>query len=287
MPTVLLLPDSALLVPGAGGALADPLGEARSAALRVLRAVPRRGTVLVIAPGRTVRVLSGPFGDGLAAAGIDGTAVRRGPEPVDDGRPEEGTVVRTAVPGVGAAAALALLRLTGHEPDRTATVLEVAPAGVPGLPDQGSAIVDPGDVPAPSDRGSAIVDPGGAAEQSVPDTSGLPSDLPSDLRLVVVVGSLSARHGPDAPLPDDPAAIAADVALLTALAAGPRALAEVLRDLRLPESDRLAITGGRPWRAALSLLAEDGVLPDTDAELLWSGAPGGAQHAVARWRIGA
>lgn len=283
MPTVLLLPDSALLVPGAGGALADPLGEARSAALRVLRAVPRRGTVLVIAPGRTVRVLSGPFGDGLAAAGIDGTAVRGGPEPVDDGRPEEGTVVRTAVPGVGAAAALALLRLTGHEPDRTATVLEVAPAGVPAPSDPGSAIVDPGEVPAPSDRGSAIVDPGGAAEQSVLDTSGLPSDL----RLVVVVGSLSARHGPDAPLPDDPAAIAADVALLTALAAGPRALAEVLRDLRLPESDRLAITGGRPWRAALSLLAEDGVLPDTDAELLWSGAPGGAQHAVARWRIGA
>ncbi|WP_263119369.1 hypothetical protein [Cellulomonas sp. RIT-PI-Y] len=267
MPTVLLLPDSALLVPGASGALADPLGEARSAALQVLQQVPRHGTALVIAPGRRARVLSGPFGDGLAAAGIGGTAVRRRPEPVDDGRPEEGTVVRAAVPGVGAAAALALLRLTGHEPDRTATVLEVAPGGVP----------------APPDPDSAIVDPGGAAEQPEPDVPGLPSDP----RLVVVVGSLSARHGPDAPLPDDPAAIAVDVALLTALAAGPRALAEVLRDLRLPESDRLAITGGRPWRAALSLLARDGALPDADAELLWSGAPGGAQHAVARWRIAA
>lgn len=283
MPTVLLLPDSALLVPGASGALADPLGEARSAALQVLQQVPRHGTALVIAPGRRARVLSGPFGDGLAAAGIGGTAVRRRPEPVDDGRPEEGTVVRAAVPGVGAAAALALLRLTGHEPDRTATVLEVAPAGVPAPPDPDSALGDPAEALAPPDPGSAVVDPGGVAEEPGPDAPGLPSDP----RLVVVVGSLSARHGPDAPLPDDPAAIAADVALLTALAAGPRALAEVLRDLRLPESDRLAITGGRPWRTALSLLARDGALPDADAELLWSGAPGGAQHAVARWRIAA
>jgi len=240
VPTVLLLPDSALLVPGAGGALADPLAEARDAALRVLRSVPRRARVLLIAPGRSSRVLTGPFGDGLAAAGIDGSRLLRSPE---------GSGTGGAVPGVGAAAALAVLRAAGHDPDRGTTVVEVAPTATD-----------------PDERAGSPV-------------------LPSDPRLIVVVGSLSARHGPDAPLPDDPAAIAADVALLTAFAAGPRALAEVFGELHLPASDRLAITGARPWRALLSLLAGDASLPDARAELLWSGTPGGAQHAVARWEV--
>ncbi len=250
MPTVLLLPDSALLVPGAGGALADPLAEARSAALRVLRAVPRRAGVLVIAPGRSSRLLTGPFGDGLAAAGIDLSRPVRSPGGGDAGdvRSSGGGAVGAvrspggAVPGVGAAAALALLRAAGHDPDRTTTVVEVAPSGT-------------------------TASPAVAAD------------------LIVVVGSLSARHGPDAPLPEDPAAIAADVALLTAFAAGPRALAEVFGDLHLPECDRLAITGGRPWRTLLSLLAAGGPVPDGRAELLWSGTPGGAQHALARWEV--
>lgn len=236
MPTVLLLPDTALLVPGAAGQV-DPLAGARAAAESVLRSVPRGARTLVIAPGREPRVLSGPFGDGLAAAGLASGAGRTG---------------RGRAPGVGAAAALALLVRTGHDPDRTATVLEVAPSS-PAL--------------------------------GAPEAPSAPFDTPAEPDLVVVVGSLSARHGPDAPLPDDPAAIAADVALLTALAAGPRALAEVFGDLDLPECDRLAITGGRPWRAVLSLLAGDGPLPEAGSALLWSGTPGGAQHAVARWDV--
>lgn len=222
MPTVLLLPDTALLVPGAAGQV-DPLAGARAVAESVLRSVPRGARTLVIAPGRGTRVLSGPFGDGLAAAGL---AVTVDPGP--------------SAPSVGASAALALLTRTGHDPDRNATVYEVA---------------------------------------SFESFTGPAPDL------IVVVGSLSARHGPDAPLPDDPAAIAADVSLLTALAAGPGALAEVLGDLDLAECDRLAITGGRPWRALLSLLAGDGPLPEAESALLWSGTPGGAQHAVARWDV--
>lgn len=238
MPTVLLLPDSALLVPGAAGSQADPLAGARAAVLAELRAAAR-GPVLVIAPGRGTRALTGPFGDGLAAAGIARASTGSA----------SGTSAPAVVdtPGVGAAAALALLALAGHDPDRAATVLETGPEPGPARP---------------------------AGPASPPE-------------LVLVVGSLSARHGPDAPLPDDPEAIAADVALLTALAAGPRALATVLRDLPLPQCDRLAITGGRPWRCVQSLLAGAGELPDADAALLWSGTPGGAQHAVARWRIGA
>ncbi|GIG25180.1 hypothetical protein [Cellulomonas denverensis] len=290
MPTVLLLPDSALLVPGAAGSQADPLAGARAAVLAELREAGR-GAVLVIAPGRVTRVLTGPFGDGLAAAGIarvpaGSAAGMAAPTAPPAGATAPGVVPAVgamppgvvpavgatppglvpavgAAPGVGAAAALALLALAGHDPDRAATVLETGSEPGPVLP----------------------VVPAAPPE------------------LVLVVGSLSARHGPDAPLPDDPEAIAADVALLTALAAGPRALATVLGDLPPAECDRLAITGGRPWHCMLSLLAGAGNapgagaeglpdagaegLPDADAALLWSGTPGGAQHAVARWRIGA
>ncbi|MEV7973074.1 hypothetical protein [Cellulomonas sp. NPDC089187] len=267
MPTVLLLPDSALLVPGVGGALADPLGAARDAVLTALAVsgapdvsatsgglgAQAAGSVLVIAPGGQDRVLTGPFGDGLAAAGIG------------DGSPGDGVAVpgaaRSAVvragaarAGVAAATALHLLRLAGHDPDRSATVLETSR-------DQG--------------RIAAV----------------LPAspEVPSSPELVLVVGSLSARHGPDAPLPDDPAARDADAALLAAVAEGPRAVATAFQGLSVADCDRLAITAGRPWRVLLSLLAGAGAgagaLPEAEADLLWSGVPGGAQHLVARWQI--
>lgn len=104
---------------------------------------------------------------------------------------------------------------------------------------------------------------------------------PDVLRALVVVGSLSARHGPDAPLADDPRAPAVDDALLTALAGGPAALARALDDLGADEARDLAVSGWAPWRAALALLpAHAGPEPATPhAEVV-----AGAQHVVAAWR---
>ncbi|NHT18325.1 hypothetical protein, partial [Cellulomonas sp. IC4_254] len=99
---------------------------------------------------------------------------------------------------------------------------------------------------------------------------------------VVVVGSLSARHGPDAPLADDPRALAADDALLAALADGPAALARALDVLGADGARYLAVSGRSPWRAALALLPGDATAESTG---LHAEVVAGAQHAVAAWRL--
>ncbi|WP_147793809.1 hypothetical protein [Cellulomonas sp. Y8] len=101
-------------------------------------------------------------------------------------------------------------------------------------------------------------------------------------RAVVVVGSLSARHGPDAPLADDPRAPAADDALLAALADGPAALGRALDDLGADGARDLAVSGRGPWRAALALLPAGAV---TEAASLHREVVAGAQHVVAAWRL--
>jgi hypothetical protein len=112
---------------------------------------------------------------------------------------------------------------------------------------------------------------------------GTPPHAPSEVAgsgLLVVVGSLSARHGPDAPLADDPRAPAVDAALLAALASGPAALAVALDDLGADGARDLAVSGAVVWRVALGLL---GAATPVDvvahhAEILL-----GAQHAVTAW----
>jgi hypothetical protein len=103
-------------------------------------------------------------------------------------------------------------------------------------------------------------------------------------RAVVVVGSLSARHGPDAPLADDPRAPAADDALLAALAAGPAALARALDDLGVDGARDLAVSGRAPWRVALALLPAGA---SAEAAPPHAEVVAGAQHAVAAWRLDA
>jgi hypothetical protein len=98
--------------------------------------------------------------------------------------------------------------------------------------------------------------------------------------LLVVVGSLSARHGPDAPLADDPRAPAADAALLAALASGPAALATALDDLGADGARDLAVTGAAPWRVALDLI---GVATPVDVVAHHHEVLLGAQHAVTAW----
>lgn len=103
-------------------------------------------------------------------------------------------------------------------------------------------------------------------------------------RAVVVVGSLSARHGPDAPLADDPRAPAADDVLLAALADGPAALARALDDLGAEGARDLAVSGRVPWRVALGLLPAGAT---AEAAPPHAEVVAGAQHAVAAWRLDA
>lgn len=101
-------------------------------------------------------------------------------------------------------------------------------------------------------------------------------------RAVVVVGSLSARHGPDAPLADDPRAPAVDDALLAALAEGPAALARALDDLGADGARDLAVSGRAPWRATLALLPAGAL---AQAATVHPEVVAGAQHVVAAWRL--
>jgi hypothetical protein len=98
---------------------------------------------------------------------------------------------------------------------------------------------------------------------------------------LIVVGSGSARHGPDAPLADDARAPAYDDALLADLAdGGPTARAR-LAALDPALADALAVTGWGPWQVLLGAAGDAAVA----ARLLRRQLLGGATHAVLTWRV--
>jgi hypothetical protein len=117
-------------------------------------------------------------------------------------------------------------------------------------------------------------------------------DLPVLPRLLVVVGSPSARDGEDAPLAADPTAPVLDEALIAALGTGPAALAAVLSGVPGGPADltALAVSGAGPWSALTALLARHGLLadpPGTGAAQVLAATLGTAlgTHAVARWLL--
>lgn len=237
---MVFLPDTALLVPGAAGR-ADPAAGLRRAALDAL---------------------AGAFGQDAPDGRTDGRVLVVAPARRDR------FLSHPVAPGLGAAGLdPALLDLDppiaaprADVPASVALVLLRA-AGV-------RAAVDVQEI----DRTAAPAEP---AARPVPRTP-----YADALAGIVVVGSLSARHGPDAPSPDDPRALAVDAALLAALAAGPDALAAALDDLG-PEGARdLAVSGGVPWRVALGHLGPRVAVTVTvhHGEVL-----AGAQHAVVAW----
>ncbi|HEY0187148.1 MAG TPA: hypothetical protein VGC67_06640 [Cellulomonas sp.] len=247
---VVLLPDTALLVPGVAGR-ADPLADLRAAALAALSPSPVPSPadgpqdVLVLAPGHRDRRLDTARAS-FAAAGVPARLVgEHGPA----GAP---------APDVPASVALALLAAAGCRAEPV--VLEIGR--------------DASDATTLRERGRALAGTHGR-------------DL-----LVLVVGSLSAREGVDAPLAVDPRADAVDAALRHALAAGPDALAEVLdahAALLRPGPGGLDVSGWGPWQVLLGLLAAHPAAgPDPRARVLAS-STGTAlgSHTVAVWDLAA
>ncbi|GIG23195.1 hypothetical protein Cch01nite_39190 [Cellulomonas chitinilytica] len=240
-----LVPDTALLVPGAAGT-ADPVADLRDAALEVVTAaVSGASRVVVVAPGREVREATGTVRGSLGAAGIpDGMLGWPVPErSLDrpDGSGHSGGAGEPGALGVPAAVALHLLARAGW--DGPLGVLEVA---------------DADDLAA---RGRALV--------------------ARDRVALVVVGSGSGRHGPDAPLADDPRAPAFDDRVLAALAdAGPAARAQLAATDAVLAAE-LAVTGAAPWKVLVGAVGD----VDVRATVPAAGTPAGAHHAVVLWSV--
>jgi len=246
-----LVPDTAVLVPGAGGR-ADVGAGLRAAALAVVGAALDRcrtvddtadGSVVVVAPGRRTRELTGAVVGSLQAAGVPDDLLGW-PAPTFealDGPSEPGAV------GVPAAVALHLLARAGWTAPLRVVEVDDDPAGpdVADLTAQGAALV---------------------------------ADRPT---VLVVVGSGSGRHGPDAPLADDPEAPAYDSDVLAALGSGsPDALGR-LGALDPARARALAVTGRAPWQVLVGAVGTRTVT----AHLETAEVVAGALHAALRWEV--
>jgi hypothetical protein len=207
-----LVPETALLVPGAAGR-AVVLPEVRAAALDVIgelvRSAPDR--VVVVAPGPVDRDVDAPGRASLSAAGIDDDALGwSGSQGVPDG----------ALPAIGASVALLLLAHAGWT--GPVTVVEVA---VPRAQDDG--------------RGEALRTRGA-------DLVGGP-----DRVALVVAGSLSARDGAHAPQAEDARAAGFDARVLADLALGDGPARGRLAQLTAGLAAELVVTAWAPVQVLL------------------------------------
>ncbi|MBB2925091.1 hypothetical protein [Cellulomonas cellasea] len=263
-----LVPDTVLLVPGASGAT-DVHPDLRRHALDAVRAVLARGPerVVVVAPGagveagQSVRVTRGPVRASLAAAGIPDRALEwvggAGARARSDG---EAGVTQPARVGVSASVGVLLLRAAGWS--GPVDVVETAPP----------TSADPGPAARLAATGRDLVADGS------PRTG------------LVVVGSLSARHGPDAPRADDERAPDYDAAVLADLAdAGPDALVR-LAALDPALAGALDVSGWAPWQVLVGAVRAAGAgavlaSPVVTPAGVTAAAPLGAQHVVGTWVV--
>lgn len=244
-----LVPDTVLLLPGAAGAGSDApaLAGLRAAALTAVGAAAgRAGRVVVVAPGRADRTVAGRVRPGGAAAGVPDHLLAW-PVPVLTLAPAPGgPPVRPGPPGVPAAVGLQLAVRGAPGNDRLHTV-EVASRDAAALRSLGAALT---------------------------------ADGPTSL---VVVGSGSARHGPDAPLSDDPRAPALDERLARALTTGGTAGRDALAGLDPVLADALAVSGWAPWQVLVGAVDASGAVPRAGGGR--SDVVHGAAHAAACWYV--
>lgn len=248
-----LVPDTVLLLPGAAGGASDEpaLVALREAALAaVAAAVPGAARVVVVAPGRSDRSVAGDVRPGAAAVGVPDGLLAWPVPTLRLAPPPGGPAPVAGPPGVPSAVALQLLaRAVGRVDDDRTHAVEVGGRDARELRDLGARVC---------------------------------TDGPTAL---VVVGSGSARHGPDAPLADDPAAPALDAALARALTTGGAGARDVLADLDAATADALAVSGWAPWQVLVGALDAAGGAPRASGGRadVWRGAA----HAAACWRVAA
>lgn len=286
-----LVPDTALLVPGVAGSL-DPLPALREAAvLAVRRAAAGADRVVVVAPGPADATPSGVVRGSFAAAGVPDRLLGW-----DVPEVRVGDADAPHVPAVATSLALHLLARSGV--DLPVRLVELA-----------RAAERAGDAPAAGEAPT-----GGPPQRAgrAADLAALGSRLAGDAGervALVVVGSGSARHGPDAPLADDDRAPALDASLTTDLAdAGPGALAR-LTALDEQLAADLAVSGWPGWQVLLGAVraAVEGdrvggddahrhavvggaavtsrAAAGVDAEVLARDTGLGAHHLVALWTL--
>ncbi|MDM7856159.1 class III extradiol ring-cleavage dioxygenase family protein [Cellulomonas alba] len=244
-----LVPDTALLVPGVAGA-ADPARTLAVAAARAVEAATREAdVVVVVAPGPTDRELVGDVPGTFAPVGVPDRALRA-PLPVliaGADAPDGGPPTSTGVPAPATAVAIHLLAGAGCT---RARLVEVARGSADGRADRLHAL------------GRELAGSG------------------TRRTALVVVGSASGRHGPDAPLADDPRAPGYDAELLAGLAQGGEEARARLATLDAALAVELAVTGWAPWQVLVGAAAATAVA----AELVHAEVLAGAQHAVLLWR---
>jgi hypothetical protein len=252
-----LVPDTALLVPGAAGA-AEVLGDVRAAAVdavqTMLTASPAR--VVVVAPGTADRMMPGPFLPTLAAAGIDDAWL--GWPPSTGAAHPDVTPTRIDTP----ASAVALLLLTRCGWTGPVTLAEVTPPG-------------PDPLTTAAGRSAELAALGyGLAAGPEPVA-------------FLVAGSFSARRGEDAPLEHDRRAAAVDDGMLTDLADAGREARARLAGMAPDLAAELAVTAWAPWQLVIGAVAGQvtgGGRPRAAVHHVC--APFGATYAVASWGTG-
>jgi hypothetical protein len=266
-----LVPDTALLVPGAAGA-AEVLVDTRAVAVEAVRALlaDEPAHVVVVAPGPSDRTRRGPFAPSLAAAGIDDAALGW-VGPPHDTLPTP--PARLEAPG--AAAALLLLAHAGWT--GPVTLVEVALPRVADPADAARRTVE-ADAGGPGAAGTTRARASALAAVGREVTGG------PDRVALLVAGSLSARRGPDAPLAEDDRAAALDDAVLADLADGGPDARDRLAALDPGLVAELALTAWAPWAVALG--AVDALPPATTVRTTVHhlAAPFAVTYTVVSWR---
>lgn len=263
-----LVPDSPLLVPGPGGraGLAPEVAgtaEAAEAAVRVLLAArPDEVAVVAGVARRHVETeQAGPLSDLLPTFGAAGV-------PTGARRSDGGVVVRA----VGAALGVELLRRAGWSGQTH--VLALA---------QGGCAAERRERGAGWAQGSHEAQRAGRAGRAGRAQRSQPAERPRgsgpSRRAMLVLGGLSARRGPDAPLPPAPGAEAFDDAVLADLVGWDAPARARLADVPAERAAGLAVSAWSGWQVLLGAAAD---VP-LRGRLLAAGAPLGATWPVVTW----